>query len=397
MSAPTTLPTEDRTPIAKAEQIYFCLSPIHLRLQNALEDSTIQSATVYFWVWNGDQNKTLNQPNRTLYKKKISASDTYINFEVASYIEAFLKTPDNARNTDQPNFGFNVFSEAAITGQGVFWQVVADITSDAGTVRYNFPTNFSTLGYRWNYEQNALGNNGLSPNGSTGFLTPVDKWYSPKISQYFNQTFNLTNTVAAATSANMITRTPITPPEEWERCALDACLIVYINKLGLWDIFTPHGKIMASSSIDSKEQSRAYRDPSQGDNTYQHSKIRASLNVSQMWTINTGSLTEDMINDVEQIIYSPKVYLIKFNGAIQTTTTVGITIDSTLVSIDNTNITIDSDTISSEFLGSYKDFEQIPVIVKDSDFTRKNRVNDKNDINYNIKFEETNNKILNIR
>jgi hypothetical protein len=397
MSAPITLPTEDRTLIDNENQIYFCLSPIHLRLQNAAQDSTIQSVYVYLWVWNGDQDKALNAPSRTLFKKKISASDTYINFEIASYIEAFLKTPDNARNTFQPSFGFNVFSEAAITGQGVFWQIVADVTSDAGTVRYNFESNFATLGYRWNYEQNSLGNNGLAPNGSTGFLGLVNRWYSSRVSQYFSQSFNLTNSVDAATTANMITRASVTPPTDWTRCALDACLIVYINKLGLWDIFTPHGKISVSSAIESREQGRAYRDPSQVDNTYQHSKARTGLDVTQEYVINTGSLTEDMINSVEQIIYSPKVYLIKFNGEIQETTTVGITIDSTLVSIDNTNITIDSDTIESEYIGTYKDFEQIPVIVKDSNFVRKNRVNDKTEINYNIKFEETNNKMLNIR
>lgn len=397
MSTPTTLPIGDRTAIDSAEKITFCGSPIHLRLQNTAKDATIQSAFVYLWIWNGAQNKTLGAPNRTLFKKKISASDTYINFEVADYIRAFLENPDNAPNTNQPNFAFNLFSEAAITGQGVFWQIVADITSTAGTVRHNYWSNFSTLGYRWSYEQNSLGNNGISPNGSTGFLGAVKKWYSPKVSQYFTQTFNLTNLVSTATTANMITRTPVTPPSAWTRCALDAALIVYLNKLGLWEIFTPHGKITASSSISSSEQNKSYRDPSRLDTTFQHSKLRTNLDAVQSWTINTGSLTEDMINDVEQILYSPKVYLIKFNGDIQESSTVGITIDSTLITIDNTNITIDSETIAGEFIGNYKSYEQIPVIVKDSDFTRKNRINDKNAIDYNIKFEETNNKILDIR
>ena len=274
---------------------------------------------------------------------------------------------------------------------------MADVTSDAGTVRYNFETNFATLGYRWNYEQNSLSNNKLEPNGSTGFLGPVNHWYGSNISQYFSQAFNLGNSIATATTANMITRTAITPPAAFVRGALDACLIIYINKLGLWEIFTPHGKIVVSSPIESTERGRAYRDPSRVDNTYQHSKTRDILSVTQEYLINTGSLTEDMINSVEQIIYSPKVYLIKFNGSIQETSTVGITIDSTLVTIDNTNITVDSVTIANEYIGNYKQFEQIPVIIKESNFTRKNRVNDKNEINYNIKFEETNSKLLDIR
>jgi hypothetical protein len=104
-----------------------------------------------------------------------------------------------------------------------------------------------------------------------------------------------------------------------------------------------------------------------------------------------------MINQVEQIIYSPKIYLILFNGDIQENTTVGITIDSTFVTIDDTNITIDSATVTEELIGQFKTFQQVPVISMDKTFKRKTRVNDKKDIDYNLKFEETTNKILDNR
>jgi len=100
---------------------------------------------------------------------------------------------------------------------------------------------------------------------------------------------------------------------------------------------------------------------------------------------------------IEELFYSPKVFLIKFKGDTETTTTVGITIESTLVTIDSTEITIDSQTVTAEYLGMLKTFQQIPVIVTDSDFQRKTRVNDKINIDYNLKFEETNNKINQIR
>jgi hypothetical protein len=58
-----------------------------------------------------------------------------------------------------------------------------------------------------------------------------------------------------------------------------------------------------------------------------------------------------MNSTIEQIIYSPKVYLIKFKSDKQITSTVGLTIDSNLVSIDNVNITIDNAYISTEVLG----------------------------------------------
>ena len=82
---------------------------------------------------------------------------------------------------------------------------------------------------------------------------------------------------------------------------------------------------------------------------------------------------------------------------LQTGETIGLTIDTTEVTIDDTNITIDSITIGDEYTGKFKTHQQIPVIVTDSDFTRKTRINDKVEIDYNIKLDETNNKLLDIR
>ena len=67
--------TLTRTNINNANQISFCNSPIHLRLQNTAQDNTILSATVYLWIWNGAQNKILGDPNHTLVKSKVSVSD----------------------------------------------------------------------------------------------------------------------------------------------------------------------------------------------------------------------------------------------------------------------------------------------------------------------------------
>lgn len=397
MSTPTSLAVGVRTNISTAEQITFCNSPVHIRIQNAAKDNTIEEAYIYLWVWNGAQNKVLNSPSQILFKKKISVSDTYINFQIADYLKAYIENPENAPNTNQPNFVYNEASLPAVTGLGVFWQIQADITSNGVTTRTDYGTNFATLGYRWNYEQNSVGNNGLSEGGSTGFIVSPAKWYNSKIGTYIGQSFDLTKTVATATAGNMIITSPVVPPAAWKRCSRESSLIVYINKLGLWSMFTPHGKITVDADVDFSEQNKSYRDPSQVDNTYAHSKSRSALDVSQMYTINTGSLTETMINQVEQIIYSPKVYLILFNGDTHLVTTNGITIDNTFVSIDDTTITIDSVTVTEEFLGLLKSFRQIPVIPMDKTFVRKTRLNDKNDINYNLKFAETNNKLLDIR
>jgi hypothetical protein len=100
---------------------------------------------------------------------------------------------------------------------------------------------------------------------------------------------------------------------------------------------------------------------------------------------------------VEELLYSSKVYLIKFKGDFQVSASVGVTVDSTLISVDSINITVDSATVAAGDVGFYKSYQQIPVVITDSDFDRKTRVNDKNEINFNIKFDETNNKINNIR
>jgi hypothetical protein len=397
MATPTNLPVGSRTNISTPEQIALCGSPVHLKIQNAGQDTTIQSAFVYIWIWNGNQNKTLLAPNVILKKTKISADDNYINFQVSDYLKSYLEHPLNAPNTSQPNLVYNVLTPVVTTGQGVFWQVVVDITSTGSAVQTTFPTRFATLGWRWNGELNQFGNNGLSPNGASGFVRPVNKWYNPKIHDYFFLNFDLTKTVATATSANIIRYNAVVPPIEWSRCSQDPCLLFFINKLGLWEVFTPHGKFTAKNKVDSQIQNKSYRDPVAIDNTYTHSKLRNNIDVLQSYIINTGSLTEDMVDTIEELIYSPKVYLIKFNGRVNETLTLGITIDSTFVTIDDTNITIDSETAPTELNGFFNEFIQVPVIITNSNFDRKTRINDKNKIDYNIELEETNNKILDIR
>ena len=386
MATPTTLPVLDRTDINNASDISHCNSPIHIRLQ----DANIEDAFIYLWIWNGAQNKVLGSPNHTLYKAKVSASDDYLNFEIADIIKSFLVAPTNAPNTNQPNFSYNQFENPAITGQGVFWQIVADIKISGVVTRYNYRTSFATLGYRWANEQT---NNDFY----TIDVPSLDRWYNPKIHNYITQNFDLTKTVANATSGNLINVNDITPPSEWSRISRDPYLIVYLNKSGLFEMFTPHGKVVKNAKIDREEINVSYRDPSMLDNSYVHSKLSQNLDVTETFTINTGSLTEDMVNQVEQIVYSPKVYLIRFVGDVNLITTVGITIDNTFITIDDLNTTIDGLSVTSELLAKYKTHEQIPVVLTDTDFTIKNRVNDKNEINYNLKFEVTTNKINDIR
>jgi hypothetical protein len=61
------------------------------------------------------------------------------------------------------------------------------------------------------------------------------------------------------------------------------------------------------------------------------------------------------------------------------------------------NTTIDGLSVELNDLGFFKTHIQTPVIVTNSDYTRKTRLNDKKDIDFNLTFEATTNKILDIR
>ena len=298
MPIPTSLPIIDRADILSAAQISFCNSPIHLRIQNAAQDSTSQSAIVYLWVWNGAQNRALAAPNVTLYKTKVSASDTYINIQIDDQIKSFLIAPPNAPNTSQPTISYNQLSSPAMTGQGVFWQIKIEVTSTTGTEMINGITNFATLGWLWNHEQNL--NNVRDVDLED--LQFKDRWYGTNIHDYFNLSFNFSLTVATATTGNMIFYDAFTPPANRKRCSRDPYLILFINKLGLWDTFTPHGKVVTQNKIEREISNISYRDPSRIDNTYQHSRTQNSIDVLQSYTINTGSLLDEMVDVVEELV-----------------------------------------------------------------------------------------------
>jgi hypothetical protein len=78
-------------------------------------------------------------------------------------------------------------------------------------------------------------------------------------------------------------------------------------------------KVTVKNKIEAVTGRRSFRDPSKIDNSYTHSKLRELSEVVQSYSINTGALTEDMNSTIEQIIYSPKVYLIKFKSDKQIT------------------------------------------------------------------------------
>lgn len=382
-----------RTAISTPEQVTFCNSPIKI----VIEDNDIQSAELKLWIWNGELNKTLGTENFRFQKNKIASSDNYIEFEISEYIKSFLVSPPNAPNTSQPVFAYNTLSNPSITGQAVFWQIQTIKTTSTGNTLSNYTTNVSTLGYKFNHEIKLFSTNNIQPGGSLGFAVQRNKYYDPRIHNYISQAFDLTRSLETCTTANVISVTDVTPPTEWLRCSREPFLIVYLNKVGLWDMFTTHGKAVVSSKVESDKSPRLYRRTSSIDNSIQHSMVKDNFKVTQQYSINTGSLKEEMVEQIEEIIYSPKIYLIRFKGDRVTEPITSVTIDNTYITIDTLNTTIDGLTIDLNDLGQFATHEQIPVICTSEDFTRKTRLNDKKDIDFNLIFEETNNKIFDIR
>ena len=355
-------------------------SPKHISFTSS---GIFSSVEVKLWVWDGDLTKpyTTNAlPDIVLSKSKVSADDNYILLEISDYIKPYIK----------PTLEFD-YVDINVASEGVFYQFQATLFNNGVTSSIqNYNTRFATLGYNWNYE----GESSFTYNNGTFGLTSsnVPKYYS----KYINYTTSNINISGATISNSMINRIKTIKEDKYLTCAKEPYLILFLNKQGLWDSFTPTGKITISDSIDREKYNKTNRNPLIVNRGTYHQTVQLGLTSKQSYIINSGLLTPEMGEWIEQIIYSPKVYLIQFkeNSIIgpQVIDEI-ITVDTTLITVDSTIITIDG----AIAFGLYNIARQIPVIVTDTDFTRKNRYDNKGKINYNIKFEEASNKINNIR
>lgn len=366
------------TEITSLDRVDFVGSPKHILSTNDTE--THNSVLIKLWIWSGDLLTPYtdnSQPTITGSIGKVSASDNYISIEVSEYIKPYIN----------PKLIFN-FGSTTTTGEGVYYQYELHQYNGSTLVSVVKPsTRFATLGYNYNYE----GEKPFNYNrGSFGYYdTDIQKYYSPYL-RYFDANINLTG---VTNTESMIIRTPAVYESANERCSSDPMLIIYLNKLGLWDTFTPTGKITISNSFKREKYNRGFRNPSSVNQNIEHQSTQYNINNIQSFIVNTGSITEQMGQLVEEILDSSKIYLVSFKPIGST-----LTVDNTYITIDNTLITVDREYLETIYPGteSYI-YRQIPVIVTDNDFLRKTRLNDRALINYNIKFEEASSKINNLR
>jgi len=373
------------TIINSEDQIYLAGSPIHINLYNLAKDINIKSALMELYIWTGNLNAPPTTANYTFKSTKVSAKDNYIAFQISEQISSHINYTRFVWNSGE--------NAPMIRGEGVFFQIKYQIDLETPVT---LPTNFATNGYRFDFEQvgDIVGAYqqpylGLIPTNFT------DRNFSQNI-KYFKREFDLTKTLGTCTNENIIKSTAVIPTTT--QCQKGGkYLVAYINRLGLFDYFTPFGKATKQIKIDAETNPRLYRNPKGINNSVVHSKRRGIESTEQTYTINSGYLTEDMISQIEEVIYSPLVYLVEFSGATFDITQIGITVDSTIITVDSTLYTVDNTVVTANDVGFYSDYKQIPVTNENNDFAFKTRQYDKAKINYDLVFKSTTDKINNVR
>lgn len=382
LTAPTLTNINDKS------LIFFAQSPIHFNIQNEAQNATIQSATVEVYIWRGFQQADLpTSPNIVFNNiKKISPNDDYIAIELHNEIKAFI-TSSNL-NQNNPQWAYNATAVPTTVGEGVYFHIVYKVDAESDK---QLGTYFATSGYRYNFEQKG------------GYYTGYEdvatlRKYANSIN-YDRCTINRTTVVGASqsgTGANgMITQQSLNPTPRNTQTGVK-CLIAYINRLGLWDTFTPFGKFTELIDPSQDEFSSTFRNPLSINSQIQHLKQTGSTKVTRKFTVNTGLLDEANNYQILEMKLSKKRYIVIFENDVFLTEQLGITVDSMIISVDNTSITVDNDTVTTQDIGFYSKFTQIPVRMTSLPFMKKTRLNDKSSISYSLEFEETNNFINDI-
>jgi hypothetical protein len=382
------LATPILTNIDSKAKIYFAESPVIFNFLNELQDTNIQTVSIEIYIWRGSQTNDLPLSPNVVFNnvKKISQDDNYIEININNELKSFI-TSSNL-NKNNPQFAYNSTAGATTAGEGVYFHVVFKVNLESVKQLGTF---FATSGYRLTQEQKG---------GSYSTFDEVElpRRFANAIN-YDRFTFNLNTTAETSTSGTgengIILQTIVNPALRLQQTGVTS-IIVYLNRLGLWDTFTPFGRFTETIPTKRDEFSTSFRNALNINSQIQHLKQNGSPVGFRKFTINTGLIDENNNYQVRELLASSKLYLVIFGADIFKTVQTGITVDSTSVTVDNTTITVDSDVVTELNLGFYSTFTQIPIKNLTTDFLKKTRLNDKSSISYTLEFEETNNFINNI-
>lgn len=382
------LATPTLTNIDSKAKIFFAESPIHFNFQNEAGSASIQSVSVEVYIWRGRQQADLPTTPSIVFNnvKKISPQDNYIALEFHNEIKSFIASSNF--NQNNPQWAYNATNPATSAGEGVYFHIT--YKADNESVK-QLGTYFATYGYRYSFEQKG----GMY----TTFTDPETFRKFAKSIVYTKYSFNLNTLVASSQSGagpnGVILQEEVNPTTRNTQTGVP-CLIAYVNRVGIWDTFTPFGKFVETVPTKRDEFASSFRNPLSINSQTQHLKQNGSPKGFRKFQINTGLIDEKNNYQVQEMIQSHKIYLVIFGNDVFQQVQTGITVDSTTVTADNTTITADSDVVTSANLGFYSKFVQIPVRILTNDFMRKTRLNDKSSISYTLELEETNNFINDI-
>ena len=383
--------------ITDISQVAFANSPVIIRI-DLLDFPTfpigVNPLTAHLTLITYDIESVGVQTNVTTYtlkKEQASINDKYISFEIQQYLKNDISIKANVPNQEFPVLQYNSLSMPDVKGQCVFFEFqyyITDGTTNSATV--SSLNNVATLGYRWRNELTPF--YGSYIGSSEGFdyaVAPVKK-YNDDINFYIKQEFDFTLGV------NVTSSTFIKTIQEFPTatiCSKEPLLVIYLDRDGLWQYITTFGKVSIDDDITQNSSGKVYRDNFNVNPATSHGENIRIEDVRQNYTVNTGLLDESMNQLIEELLYSSRVYLVRFFGDRFTVAQTGITIDNDIITIDNDNITIDSDTVTVGDIGYFATYTQVPVRVVDSNFAKRTFINDKRDISYFIKFKETASKI----
>jgi hypothetical protein len=386
------------TTISDLSQVSFCNSPVIARIDLLTDfpayvppekNTRIRMQLITYSI--EDNGTESNVHTYVLDKTRVSSDDKYVSFEIQDYLKNDLIRKDNLNNVDYPVLLYHNTSLPYVQGMCLFYRYsyyAYDETTSVPAINVN--NRVATLGYRWRNEQNSFyGSFAGNANGFNVPTVPVKK-YAEYIPFYTKQSFVFG---ANRTSNNFIATTQVVPTKV--ECVKEPLLFIYLDRDGLFQQITTTGKIVISDEVKRQESSKVFRDSAMINTESTHFKNTSIEEVFQTYTVNTGVMDESMNALIEELLYSPKIYLVRFYGQRWTAAQQGITVDNDVVTVDNETITVDNDTVTLADVGYYSTYLQVPVTCVDSDFTKKTNINDKRDISYTLKFKETASKIKN--
>lgn len=384
--------------ITDLSQVAFCNSPVVIRIDlltdfPAYVPSNINTR-IRLQLTTFDIDDSLNEVNSHVYtldKARVSNDDKYVSFEIQDYLKNDLVRKENLNNVDFPVLLYHNTSLPYVQGMCLFYKYsyyAYDETTSVAAI--NVTNKVATLGYRWRNEQNPFYGSFVGNANGFNVSETAQKKYADLIPYYAKQDFAFgTN----RTSNNFIVTTQVVPSSTV--CVKEPLLFIYLDRNGLFQYLTTVGKITINDETKRQESAKVFRDSAMINTESTHFKNTAIEEVFQTYTVNTGVLHESMNALIEELIYSSKIYLVRFYVDKFTTAQVGITVDNDIITVDNETITVDSDTITVGDVGYYSTYLQVPVTCTDSDFVKRTMINDKRDISYTLKFKETASKIKN--